>query len=70
MPVAPPHPKPLPLTALRAFEAAARLGSFAAAAEELGVTPGAVSAQVKSLEDSIGAPLFHRRARAVELTAP
>lgn len=70
MPVAPPHPKSLPLTALRAFEAAARLGSFAAAAEELGVTPGAVSAQVKSLEDSIGAPLFHRRARAVELTAP
>ncbi len=70
MPVAPPRPKTLPLTALRAFEAAARLGSFAAAAEELGVTPGAVSAQVKSLEDSIGARLFHRRAKAVELTAP
>jgi LysR family glycine cleavage system transcriptional activator len=69
MPVAPPRPKSLPLTALRAFEAAARLGSFASAAQELGVTAGAISAQVKSLEESIGSPLFHRRAKAVELTA-
>lgn len=70
MPVAPPRPKSLPLTSLRAFEAAARLGSFSAAAEELGVSPGAVSAHVKTLEEAIGAPLFHRRPKAVELTAP
>ena len=70
MSVSPPRPRSLPLTALRAFEAAARLGSFAAAAQELGVTPGAVSAHIKTLEDALGAPLFHRRAKAVELTAP
>lgn len=70
MSVSPPRPRSLPLTALRAFEAAARLGSFAAAAQELGVTPGGVSAHIKTLEDALGAPLFHRRAKAVELTAP
>ncbi len=59
MPVDPPR-SALPLTALRAFEAAARLGGFAAAAAELGVTAGAVSAQVKGLEDRLGAPLFAR----------
>ena len=69
MPVAPPRPRPLPLNALRAFEAAARLGGFAAAAEELGVSPGAVSAQIKQLEDMLGAPLFDRSARGVTLTA-
>lgn len=68
MPVAPPRPKSLPLTALRAFEAAARLGGFAAAAQELGVTPGAVSAHVKALEEELRAPLFDRDARGVALT--
>lgn len=66
MPVLPPRP-PLPLTGLRAFEAAARLGGFAAAAAELGVTPGAVAAQIKTLEARLGAPLFRRDARGVRL---
>lgn len=69
MSVAPPRPPALPLNALRAFEAAARLGGFAAAADELGVTPGAVSAHVKHLEQKLGAPLFERTARGVSLTA-
>lgn len=68
MPVAPPRPKDLPLTALRAFEAAARLGGFAAAAQELGVTPGAITAHIKQLEHSLGAPLFARTPRGVRLT--
>lgn len=68
MPVAPPRPKDLPLTALRAFEAAARLGGFAAAAQELGVTPGAITAHVKQLEQTLGAPLFARTPRGVRLT--
>ena len=50
MTVAPPRPKGPPLNALRAFEAAARLGGFAKAAEELSVTPGAVAQHVKALE--------------------
>ena len=58
-----------PLTALRAFEAAARHQGFIAAADELFVTRGAISRQVKILEDHIGVPLFHRNARGVELTA-
>ena len=57
-----------PLTALRAFEAAARHMSFAKAAEELSVTPAALSYQIKQLEDHFGLPLFHRLNRAVELT--
>lgn len=57
-----------PLTALRAFDAAARHMSFARAAEELHVTPQALSLQIKSLEEHLGAPLFHRLNRAVELT--
>jgi len=69
MAVAPPRPKDLPLTALRAFEAAARLGGFAAASQELGVTPGAITAHVKSLEAVLGAALFERTARGVQLTA-
>lgn len=69
MAVAPPKPKDLSLTALRAFEAAARLGGFAAAAEELGVSPGAVTAHVKALEDRLGAVLFQRDAKGVRLTA-
>ncbi|MEP6064930.1 MAG: transcriptional regulator GcvA [Paracoccaceae bacterium] len=57
-----------PLTALRAFEAAARHMSFAKAANELNVTPAALSFQIKSLEDNLGAPLFIRLNRAVALT--
>jgi LysR family glycine cleavage system transcriptional activator len=53
---------------LRAFEASARLRSFTAAAEELGLTQAAVSHQIRSLEKSFGATLFLRRARHLELT--
>jgi LysR family glycine cleavage system transcriptional activator len=59
-----------PLNALRAFEAAARHLSFKKAAEELFVTPAAVSQQVKSLEEYLGVPLFRRLTRAIELTTP
>lgn len=58
-----------PLNALRAFEAAARHGGFVAAAEELAVTPAAVSHQIKGLEETLGVPLFVRMHRAVELTS-
>ncbi|MBL9072120.1 LysR family transcriptional regulator [Tabrizicola sp.] len=68
MPVAPPPLTRLPLNALRAFEAAARTGAFTLAAAELGVTPGAVTAHVKALEDRLGAALFERQARGVRLT--
>lgn len=57
-----------PLTALRAFDAAARHMSFAKAADEIGVTPAALSFQIKSLEEHLGQPLFHRLNRAVSLT--
>jgi LysR family transcriptional regulator, glycine cleavage system transcriptional activator len=57
-----------PLNALRAFEAAARRLSFTKAAEDLDVTPGAISQQIKILEDFVGQPLFRRLGRAVELT--
>lgn len=57
-----------PLRALTAFEAAARLGSFRAAANELGITRSAVSHQVKLLEDRLGQTLFRRDARRAELT--
>ncbi|MEL6478851.1 MAG: transcriptional regulator GcvA [Pseudomonadota bacterium] len=57
-----------PLTALRAFDAACRHMSFAKAAEELFVTPAALSYQIKSLEEHFGAPLFHRMNRAIALT--
>ena len=57
-----------PLTAVRAFEAAARYGSFARAAEELGMTQAAVSYQIKQLEDRAGVPLFNRQPRGVKLT--
>ncbi|MGR6430012.1 LysR family transcriptional regulator [Rhizobium sp. PAMB 3174] len=69
MPVSPPRPKGPPLNALRAFEAAARLESFAEAAEELSVTPGAVSQHIRTLEDWTGADLFIRHAQGVRLTA-
>lgn len=57
-----------PLNALRAFEAAARHLSFKKAAAELHVTAGAVSHQVKLLEDFLGVTLFRRLTRALELT--
>lgn len=57
-----------PLNALRNFQAVARLGSFAAAAEELHVTHWAVGKQVRQLEDWLGVPLFERHARGVTLT--
>lgn len=57
-----------PLGALRAFEAAARHLSFKAAADELGVTPTAISHQLRLLEDSIGQRLFVRQIRKVTLT--
>lgn len=58
----------LPLSALRSFETAARLGSFKLAAEELGVTPTAVSHQIRALEEQIGVLLFDRQVRKVVLT--
>ncbi len=58
------------LGSLRFFEAAARLGSFVQAADELHVTHGAVSRQIRLLETSLGTALFERRNRGVFLTAP
>lgn len=58
-----------PLHTLPAFEAAARLGSFLAAAEALHLTPSAISHRIKQLENHLGQPLFERRHRAVALTA-
>ena len=57
-----------PLNGLRAFEVAARHMSFQNGAEELNVTPGAISQQIKKLEDILQTPLFHREGRAVSLT--
>jgi len=57
-----------PLSALRAFEAAARHGSFQRAAAELAVTPTAISHQIRSLEEHTGLALFERRTRKVALT--
>ncbi|MCV2348316.1 LysR substrate-binding domain-containing protein [Paucibacter sp. Y2R2-4] len=62
------HRRALQLSALRAFEAAARLGSFKAAAEELAVTPTAVSHQIRALEQQLGEALFNRQVRRVALT--
>jgi DNA-binding transcriptional LysR family regulator len=59
----------LPLTALRGFESAARLGSFKAAAQELNVSPAAISHQVKTLEAFLGARLFERSSQNVRLSA-
>ena len=61
--------RPLPpLNALRAFESAARHLSFTKAAAELNVTPGAISHQVKALEELLKVPLFRRLTRALRLT--
>src|ERR1700748_156492 len=57
------------LHAIRAFEAAARHGSLTRAADELAVTPGAVSRHVRALEERMKTPLFVRRATGLELTA-
>lgn len=57
-----------PLNALRAFEAVARHLSFSLAAVELNVTPGALSHQVRGLEEHLGVLLFERRARGIVLT--
>lgn len=58
----------IPLSILRAFEAAGRTGSFRAAAAELGLTPSAVSHAVRKLEQTLGAILFLRDGRAVHLS--
>lgn len=58
-----------PLSALRAFDATARLGSVTRAAEELGRTHGAVSRQLRSLQDHLGAPLFDKAGAGLRLNA-
>ncbi len=58
-----------PINALKAFEAAARHLSFSRAAEELSVTPAAVSQQIRTLENYLGVTLFHRGSRTLALTA-
>ncbi len=57
-----------PFLSVRVFEAAARSGSFARAADELGITAGAVSQHIRVLEEFAGQPLFRRLGRGVELT--
>ncbi len=57
-----------PFVSVRVFEAAARSGSFARAADELGITAGAVSQHIRILEEFAGQPLFRRLGRGVELT--
>ncbi|TPN84310.1 LysR family transcriptional regulator [Mesorhizobium sp. CU2] len=67
----PPQLAPLPpLPAIRVFEAVARHLSFTKAAQELGMTQAAASYQIKVLEERIGAPLFLRRPKQIELTEP
>ncbi|MDG4882270.1 transcriptional regulator GcvA [Mesorhizobium sp. WSM4884] len=69
--LSPPQLAPLPpLQAIRVFEAVARHLSFTRAAQELGMTQAAASYQIKLLEERIGAPLFLRRPRQIELTEP
>jgi len=58
----------LPLNALNAFLVAARVGSFSKAADELHVTPAAVSQQIRQLEDVLNVALFHRLSRGLALT--
>lgn len=64
-----PRRKLPPLNALRAFEVAGRRLNFRVAAEELGVSQGAVAQQVRALEDHLGQPLFQRLSRGLALTA-
>jgi LysR family glycine cleavage system transcriptional activator len=69
--LSPPQLAPLPpLQAIRVFEAVARHLSFTKAAQELGMTQAAASYQIKLLEERIGAPLFLRRPKQIELTEP
>ena len=58
----------LPLNGLRVLDAAARHLSFTRAADELAVTPAAVGQQIRALEDTLGAVLFRRTTRGLELT--
>lgn len=58
-----------PLNSFRAFEAVARHLSFAKAAEEMNLTPSALSYQIKTLEEQLGVPLFKRMNRAIDLTS-
>lgn len=58
----------LPLNALRTFEAVASRLSFSKGAQALNVSPAAVSSQIRSLEDRLGQPLFHREGRKITLT--
>ena len=60
--------RPLSVGPLRAFEAVARTLSFRMAAEELHLTQSAISRQIRSLEELLGQPLFHRQGRSVALT--
>ena len=66
---APVNRRPLALDSLRTFEAVARRLSFSAAAQELFLTQSAISRQIKGLEDALGASLFNRGTRRVELSA-
>lgn len=61
-------PKLPPLEWIRAFEAAARCGSFTAAGADTGLTQSAISQRISQLEAHLGATLFERRARSIELT--
>lgn len=63
------HQRPLSLDCLRSFEAVARRLSFSAAADEMHITQPAISRQIKGLEEELGAPLFNRGTRKVELTS-
>ena len=63
-----PNPLSISLPALRSFDMAARTGSFKEAARELGVTPTAISHQVRTLEEQLGVALFVRKTRNVVLT--
>src|ERR1043166_1930102 len=58
----------VPISAIRAFEAAARTGSFSDAADELHLTPSAVSHAIRKLESTMSTTLFERSARSVRLT--
>ncbi|ASY56515.1 MULTISPECIES: LysR substrate-binding domain-containing protein [Sinorhizobium] len=57
-----------PLSTLPAFASAARTGSLTLTAREMNLTPGAISRQIKSLEDALGVSLFHRSHNAISLT--
>ena len=61
-------PHPLPLSALKAFEAVTRTGSFRAAADDLNLTSSAVSHAIRGLEEALGTTLFLREGRSIRLT--